>query len=145
MPTGNPRMTLPLLRLPCRRLCTSHAAWCGRVPDLTSVKNAEDVGPYHSGRFSYPRSNRNIRSFWLNSPHAASDSATATACNVSSVIAAFFPEMPPSGKHFGHPRLTLGRSFKGRTQRIPNCEPNKRSGCPQVSRYKYHQKGICAS
>src|SRR5665647_1793091 len=97
MPTGNPRITLPLLRLPCRRLCTSHAAWCGRVPDLTSVKNAEDVGPYHSGRFSYPRSNRNIRSFWLNPPHAVSDSATATACNVSSVIEPFFLKCRPPG------------------------------------------------
>jgi hypothetical protein len=97
MPTGNPRITLPLLRLPCRCLCTSHAARCGRVPDLTSAKKAEEVGPYHSGRFSYPRSNRNIRSFWLNPPHAASDSANATACNVSSVICPFFRECRPPG------------------------------------------------
>ncbi len=85
MPMGNPLITLPLLRLPWCCLWTSHAACCGRVPFLINLKNPDDVGPYHSGRFSNPVNNRFKRSDGLKPNENTSDSATATACRVSSV------------------------------------------------------------
>jgi len=101
----------PVAPAPAFFLCTSRAARCGRLPRATRSKNADEVGPYHSGRSRYP----------VQKPHNKVGSVKSLTgkerfrdCKgLERVVRelAGLTGMAPSGLHICQPRPRLGRSF----------------------------------
>ena len=79
---------------------------------------------------------------WLKTPACKKGFCDRTCLQGIIRVLAGLPEMAPSGPHICHPDFRLGRSFQGRTQRVPNCESSKQSPWVNVFSYKSHQKGI---